>query len=145
MVSVPIWSIVSTSQLTKWFKTSEQKHKSDIQGSIAHRARLEWVQATASVETANVEKVFIIGLPVGFVCWLRWEEWQADLQLLSWSVLGSVRWSRKYCQFVRDIIVFLDLEAAVEHLWAERRKLKDKKERGILIYFRTEEKVGELT
>ena len=67
MVSVPIWSIVSTSQLTKWFKTSEQKHKSDIQGSIAHRARLEWVQATASVETANVEKVFIIGVLLGEV------------------------------------------------------------------------------
>ena len=33
---------------------------SDIQGSIAHRARLDWVLATASVETANVGKIFII-------------------------------------------------------------------------------------
>ena len=34
--------------------------KSDIQGSIAHRAVYDGFMATTSVETANVGKVFII-------------------------------------------------------------------------------------
>lgn len=34
--------------------------ESDIQGRISAQRRLEWVQTTTSVETANVGKVFIM-------------------------------------------------------------------------------------
>lgn len=55
MISISQSSLpILQEQKMKWSKSQTSKEEN------AHRARLRWVLATASVETANVEKIFII-------------------------------------------------------------------------------------